>query len=91
MGFTGLLRLGKMTWPDQVSLRNYKKVTMRFSMEWTADSYSFWLPTRKTDTTFEGNQIVVKKITGAPDPSLNHAKLHKVSGYTLPLPPPALA
>ena len=67
-GFTGLLHLGEMTWPNRVTLRDYKKVTMRFSMEWTADSYSFWLPTHKTDTTFEGNWIVVKKITGAPDP-----------------------
>ena len=33
-GFTGLLHLGELTWPDWVSLRNYKKVTMRFSMEW---------------------------------------------------------
>jgi hypothetical protein len=27
-GFTGLLRLSELTWPDRVSLRNYKKVTM---------------------------------------------------------------
>ena len=67
-GFTGLLCLGEMTWPDRITLRNYKKVTMWFSMEWTADSYSFWLPTHKTDTTFEGNRIVVKKIIGAPNP-----------------------
>ena len=76
-GFTGLLRLGEMTWPDRIALRNYKKVTMRFSMEWTTDSYSFWLPTHKTDTTFEGNRIVVKKIIGAPDPHpimLNYTK-----------------
>ena len=54
-GFTGLLCLGEMTWPDRISLRNYKKVMMQFSMEWTPDSYSFWLPTKKTDTTFKGN------------------------------------
>ena len=41
---------------------------MGFSIEWMVDSYSFWLPTHKTDTTFEGNRIVVKKIIGAPDP-----------------------
>jgi hypothetical protein len=66
--FTGLLRLGEMTWPDTISLRDYKKISMRFSMEWTVNTYSFWLPTHKADTTFEGNRIVVKKITGAPDP-----------------------
>jgi hypothetical protein len=30
--------------------------------------YSFWLPTHKADTIFEGNKIVVCKISGAPDP-----------------------
>ena len=34
----------------------------------TPDSYSFWLPTHKTDTTFKGNRFVVKKMIGAPDP-----------------------
>ena len=67
-GFTGLLRLGEFTWPDTISLRDYKKVTMRFSMNFHPHTYSFWLPTHKTDTTFEGNRIVVKKISGAPDP-----------------------
>ena len=41
---------------------------MHFSMEWSQNSFSFWLPTHKADTTFEGNRIVIKKITGAPDP-----------------------
>jgi hypothetical protein len=67
-GFTGLLHLGEMAWPDIISLRDYKKITMCFSMEWTSDTYSFWLPTHKADTTFEGNRIVVKRIASAPDP-----------------------
>jgi len=67
-GFTGLLRLGEMTWPDKVALRNYKKVTMRFSLQWLFHAYSCWLPTHKADTTFEGNRVVVKRISGAPDP-----------------------
>ena len=67
-GFTGLLRLGEMIWPDRVSLRDYKKVTMCYSMQWTANTYSFWLPTHKADTTFEGNRIVIKMTTGAPNP-----------------------
>src|SRR5882762_9172176 len=67
-GVTGLLRLSKMTWPNKVTLRDYKKVTMRFSLEIFVREYSFWLPTHKTDTTFEGNRIVVRQISGAPDP-----------------------
>ena len=64
-GFTGLLCLGEMTWPNRIALRDYKKVTMCFSMEWTQNSYSFWLLTYKANTTFKGNQIVVKEITRA--------------------------
>ena len=67
-GFTGLLRLGELTWPDKVALRDYKKVSMRHSIEWSPNTYSFWLPTHKANTTFEGNRIVIKKIIGAPDP-----------------------
>ena len=67
-GFTGLLRLGEITWPNKISLRDYKKVTMRFSLDLTPTQYSFWLPTHKADTVFEGNKIVVCKISGAPDP-----------------------
>jgi len=66
-GFTGLLRLGELTWPNTISLRDYKKVSMRFSLKINPHTYSFWLPAHKTDTSFEGNCIVIKKITGAPD------------------------
>jgi hypothetical protein len=67
-GFAGLLRLGEMTWPDKIADRDYRKVTMRFSLEWLTDAYAFWLPTNKTDTTFEGNRVVVKKAGTGPDP-----------------------
>src|SRR5882762_1682015 len=67
-GFTGLLCLGEMTWPNKVTLCDYKKVTMCFSLEIFVQEYSFWLPTHKTDTTFDGNWIVVRQISGAPDP-----------------------
>ena len=66
--FTGLLHLGELTWPHKITLRDYKKLTMRHSLQWTKTPYSFWLPTHKADTAFEGNHIVIKKITGAPDP-----------------------
>ena len=36
---------------------------MHFSLE-----YSFWLPTHKADITFEGNEIIVWRTSGAPDP-----------------------
>ena len=65
--FTGLLHLSELTWPDKITLRDYKKLMMQHSLQWTKNSYSFWLPTHKANTTFEGNCIVIKKITGAPD------------------------
>jgi len=68
-GFPGLLRLGEMTSPDNVALRDYKKITLRFSLEWLVNAYAFWLPTHKADVTFEGNRIIIKQIAGAPDPS----------------------
>jgi len=43
---------------------------MCLSFHQSAQEYSFWLPTHKTNTTFEGNKIVVRKISGAPDPLL---------------------
>jgi hypothetical protein len=40
-GFTALLRLGEITWPNKISLRDYKKVTMCFSLDLTPTQYSF--------------------------------------------------
>ena len=76
-GFAGLLQLGELAWPDKVALRDYKKVSMCYSIEWAPNTYSFWLPTHKADTTFEGNRIVIKKIIGAPDPHLIMARYLK--------------
>ena len=68
-GFSGLLQLGELTSPDNAALWDYWKITMCFSFEWLHNAYAFWLPAHKTDTTFEGNCIVIKHIAGAPDPS----------------------
>lgn len=67
-GFSGLLRLGEMVSPDKLALRDWKKVTMRHTLEWLPMAYSFWLPRHKGDMVFEGNRIVCRRITGAPDP-----------------------
>ena len=90
-GFTGLLCLGELTWPDKLALRDYKKVTMWFSMAWTPNSYSFWIPTHKANTTFKGNHIIIKKIMGAPDPHSIMMQLHNIPRHTLPIPSPNLA
>jgi hypothetical protein len=47
---------------------DYRKLTLHTSLEWLANAFAFWLPTHKSNTTFEGNRILIKKIVGAPDP-----------------------
>jgi hypothetical protein len=69
-GFTALLRLGELTWPNKIALRDYRKVTLRSSLKFDEREYSLWLPTHKADTTFEGNRIVVRRISDAPNPQL---------------------
>ncbi|KAF7341605.1 hypothetical protein MSAN_02057800 [Mycena sanguinolenta] len=67
-GFDGLLRLGELTWPDAVDLRNWKKVTRRSSVKFTPSSVGFFLPGHKADKFFEGNQII---ISSRADPELD--------------------
>jgi hypothetical protein len=59
-GFFGLLRLGEMAFPDDRTLRNWRKVTRRTSVNISADLYSFMLPAHKADPFFEGNHIVIR-------------------------------
>lgn len=58
-GFFGLLRLGEMTFPDEVSLQNWKKVTRRNTVHIQASTYEFTLPGHKADRFFEGNKIII--------------------------------
>ena len=58
-GFFGLLRLGEMTFPDDVSLQNWKKVTRRSSVNIQEGLYEFLLPGHKADRFFEGNKIII--------------------------------
>ena len=60
-GFFALLRLGEMSFPDDIKLRNYRKVTKRSTVTVSDDQYKFHLPCNKTDPFFEGNHIIVKK------------------------------
>ena len=58
-GFFALLRLGEMVFPDDTSLRNWKKVTRRNTVKVTSTYYEFFLPGHKADRFFEGNRIIV--------------------------------
>ncbi|KAJ3886092.1 hypothetical protein GG344DRAFT_33606, partial [Lentinula edodes] len=51
--FCGLLRLASLTMHSKPCLRNPSKYSRRSSVEWAEDSFSFWLPSHKTDPTSE--------------------------------------
>jgi hypothetical protein len=58
-GFFGLLRLGEMTFPNDPSLQNWKKVTRRNTVSLQDTLYEFTLPGHKADRFFEGNRIII--------------------------------
>jgi hypothetical protein len=58
-GFFGLLRLGEMTFPDDDSLQNWRKVTRRNTLKVLPSHYEFLLPGHKADRFFEGNKIII--------------------------------
>jgi hypothetical protein len=59
-GFFALLRLGELTFPNSVKLRNWRKITKRSSVLLSPDQYEFHLPSHKADPFFEGNHVIVK-------------------------------
>lgn len=61
-GFFALMRLGELTFPDEVRLRNWKKVSKRSTVQVSAEQYEFLLPAHKADPFFEGNRIIIKKV-----------------------------
>jgi hypothetical protein len=74
-GFFGLLRLGEMTFPDDVALRNWKKVTRRTTVRIQEGMYEFLLPGHKADRFFEGNKIMI------PAHRFRHQPLHHFQAY----------
>ena len=58
-GFHGLLRLGEMTFPDNSSIRDWRKVTKRSSLVIRGHQYEFLLTAHKADRFFEGNKVVI--------------------------------
>lgn len=67
-GFYGLLRLGELVFPDKLVLRNYRKIPLRHTVQLFNNQFSFFLPSHKADRTFEGNTIVIQKISTVSDP-----------------------
>ena len=55
------MRLGELTFPNNPSLHNWRKISKWSSVTITDDQYGFHLPSHKADLFFEGNQIIIKK------------------------------
>ncbi|KAJ7177479.1 hypothetical protein C8R43DRAFT_1118468 [Mycena crocata] len=62
-GHDGLLRLGELTIPDTVALRNARKLTLRQAVKATDANFSFFLPYHKADGFYEGNTIIIQRTT----------------------------
>ena len=75
-GFNALLRLGELVWPDKITHRSYRKLTLRTSVHLHPTAYSFWLPKSKTDHIFEGNHIIIHNHSSPHplDPFLSYLK-----------------
>ena len=67
-GFHGLLRLGEMTFPDNVYIRDWRKVTKRSSLIVRPHQYEFHLPAHKADRFFEGNRVLISAFSSSFDP-----------------------
>jgi hypothetical protein len=69
-GFHALMRLGELVYPDKRILRNYRKLSLRHTVQVSIlpNQYSFFLPSHKGDRTFEGNTIVVQQVASPTDP-----------------------
>lgn len=64
VGTNCLMRLSELVWPNNSNLQDYRKVTMRHSMQTSDGTLSFWLPGHKGDQFFEGNRLFVRASTG---------------------------
>lgn len=60
-GFFALMRLGELTYSDDKSLHDPRKVTKRSSVLISNDTFQFFLPSHKADRFFEGNTVIVHK------------------------------
>ena len=85
--FMGLLCLGELVKNNKPALQDWKKITMRHSLEWLPNTYTFSLPHHKSDLVFEGNCVICRRIMGAPDPLWIMHKYINVHDHLYPLHP----
>jgi hypothetical protein len=69
-GLYALLPLGELVFPDKKKDHNYCKIMLCQSVPVKSDLFSFFLPSHKTDLSFEGNTILIQKHDEPTDPYL---------------------
>ena len=85
--FSGLFHLGELVKNDKPALWDWKKITMRHSLKWLPNAHTFSLPHHKGDLVFEGNHIICRRITGAPEPLSIMCRYIDVHDHLYPLHP----
>jgi hypothetical protein len=73
-GFFALMRLGELTFPDDKSIRDWRKVIDRDSVHVSLEHYEFHLPHHKADKYFEGNRVIIRKQQFLHNPLLHFTK-----------------
>ncbi|KIJ47926.1 hypothetical protein M422DRAFT_103923, partial [Sphaerobolus stellatus SS14] len=71
-GFHGLLRLGELTFPDNIRKRSAKKLTLRHTLAIQETRFSFTLPFHKADHFFAGNTVMIEALPMSPIDPLFH-------------------
>jgi hypothetical protein len=59
VGFFALMRLGELTFPDNIALRDPRKVTKWDTVCLHPTFFQFFLPGHKADRFFEGNTVII--------------------------------
>jgi hypothetical protein len=61
VGYHALMRLGELTWPDKHNLQQWRKLSLRNSVQRPSPTHiSFSLPFHKADRFYEGNTILLE-------------------------------
>ena len=63
VGFFALMRLGELAYPDNKNIQNPTKVSKRTSVQIQPNFFQFFLPSHKADRFFQGNIIMLPKMT----------------------------
>ena len=67
--FHGLLCLSELCFPDHLATQDFSKISLCLSIQWLPDAFSFWLPSHKTNPTFEGSHIIIiQQMHQSPNP-----------------------